>query len=164
MRKTKRVQALLRKGFDDFGYNFRSGFECEVAYKLHAGGIKFTYESDILDFYAPTRNGLCLDCNSSNIGSRCKYLVDFTIYGDSGDIIFIETKGRLTSKDRTKYVNIKNSNPDIDLRFLFQSDNWLTKTKTKRYSQWATQKGFLSATGVTSSILISQPLSGLTKS
>lgn len=155
----------MEKANEEFGYNFRSAFECKVAYKLSAIDVDWYYERDKLDFYAPSRNGSCLDCGSSNTGKRCVYLVDFSIVRAGESTIVLETKGRLTSTDRTKYVNIKNSNPDVDFRFLFQSDNWLSnKTKKTRYSKWATQKGFHYAIGETSTTYISQPIDGLTKS
>jgi hypothetical protein len=49
---------------------------------------------------------------------------------------YVELKGRFTSADRTKTLLVLKHNPDIDLRFLFQANNTLTKTSKTRYSDW----------------------------
>jgi hypothetical protein len=59
------------------------------------------------------------------------YTPDFII----GSLI-IEAKGRFVSSDRTKMLAAKEANPNLDIRMLFMRDQWCTKKKRKRYSDW----------------------------
>ena len=102
---------------------YRSGFERRFASYLVSQGICFDYERDKIPYIVPPKER--------------KYLVDFTTCG-----IYIETKGRLTSADRKKYLQVKESNPDIDLRFVFQKDNRIYKGSKTYYSDWAEKNGF----------------------
>lgn len=61
--------------------------------------------------------------------------------------MYIETKGYFRPEDRKKLLSVVKNNPNIDLRILFQQDNYLTKAKTSRYSDWAEKKGFKWAVG-----------------
>ena len=99
----------------------RSGYEDRVANNLIRDGVKFEYENVCIK-YKVERN----------------YTVDFSL--ENG--ILIESKGYFKSSDRTKHLLIKEQNPDLDIRFLFQADNWLTTTKTYRYSDWCKKYGF----------------------
>jgi len=65
------------------------------------------------------------------------YNPDFTI----GDI-YIETKGYFDQDDRRKMKHVKRCNPDLDIRIWFQKDGYLTKSKKKRYSDWARDNGY----------------------
>jgi hypothetical protein len=38
---------------------------------------------------------------------------------------------------------VKEHNPDTDIRILFQTDNWISKKKTSRYSDWCDKNGFI---------------------
>ena len=58
--------------------------------------------------------------------------------------IYVEVKGYFTSLDRVKHLLIKKSNPDLDIRFLFQrANNKLSKTSKTTYSAWCEKHGFL---------------------
>jgi hypothetical protein len=57
--------------------------------------------------------------------------------------IYIETKGYLSPRDRRKMELVKLSNPDEDIRFVFQNaNNKLNKRSKTTYGEWATKKGF----------------------
>lgn len=56
--------------------------------------------------------------------------------------MLIETKGYLKPSDRRKLKSVLESNPTLDIRIIFQQDNYLTKSKKTRYSDWATKNGF----------------------
>lgn len=66
----------------------------------------------------------------------------------SGKKIYIETKGRLTSFDRTKLKAIKERHPDVDLRLVLMSDNKIRKNSKVRYSDWCEKYGFPWCIGV----------------
>jgi len=58
--------------------------------------------------------------------------------------IYVEVKGYFTSLDRVKHLLIKKSNPDLDIRFLFQrASNRLSKTSHTTYAKWCEKNGFL---------------------
>ena len=48
-----------------------------------------------------------------------KYLPDFVL--DNG--IILEVKGRFTLDDRKKHLFLRESNPDLDVRFVFDNPN-----------------------------------------
>jgi len=67
------------------------------------------------------------------------------VYDKYGNKIYIEAKGRFTSSDRTKMLRVKELHPDKDIRLVFMQDNYLTKRKIKRYTEWATDNGFINS-------------------
>lgn len=101
---------------------FRSGLEEKVADLLSNLGVKYEYES--------TRVPYQLLCN---------YTPDFLL--PSG--IYLETKGHLTEEDRRKMKAVKKANPDLDIRFVFQSPyNKIYKGSKTTYASWAEKHGF----------------------
>jgi len=50
--------------------------------------------------------------------------------------IFIETKGRFTSSDRTKMEQVIEEHPELDIRLCFMRDNYLYKGSNTKYSDW----------------------------
>lgn len=54
----------------------------------------------------------------------------------------MECKGRLTVHDRTKHVLIAEQHPDLDIRFVFQYNNPITKGSKTKYTDWAEKHGF----------------------
>ena len=57
--------------------------------------------------------------------------------------VIVECKGRLTVHDRTKHLMIKAQHPELDIRFVFQYNNPITKGSKTRYTDWAEKHGFL---------------------
>ena len=56
--------------------------------------------------------------------------------------VLVETKGRLTTFDRTKHVLIAEQHPELDIRFVLMYDNKLDKDSETRYSEWMEKHGF----------------------
>ena len=106
----------------------RSFFEVDVHKKLNSKFKVVEYETEKLPYVLEK-----------------VYIPDFIVYDKYGNKIYIEAKGRFTSSDRTKMVKVKENNPDKDIRIVFMQDNYLTKKKLKRYTQWATDNGFINS-------------------
>jgi hypothetical protein len=92
----------------------RSGFERDQAARLIANGVIFNYEAESFEYLAKVH----------------RYTPDF--YFPFSDI-YVETKGRFTSADRTKMKAVIEQ-CDIDLRMVFMSDG--KATPKMRYSEW----------------------------
>ena len=119
-RRTKRV-AVGR---------YRSGLEQDVALDLNKKGIVYGYESVVFRYTVPAQ--------------LHRYTPDFVLPNG----IYVEVKGRLTFYDRRKYLAVAESNPGIDLRFLFhRPGNRISKVSETTYSKWAEDNGFLWAGG-----------------
>ena len=76
-----------------------------------------------------------------------RYTPDWIITFPSGRKRYIETKGYFRPEDRTKILSVLHHHPGIDLRLVFQRDNFLSKTSKTRYSDWAKQHGITFALG-----------------
>ena len=124
-KKTKRRKSTKSGG----RVTSRSGFERKVMSNLTKSGIKYRYEPYSLTYAVPARDG--------------KYNPDLE-FGDAiqGCGFLVEIKGKFTSKDRTKHLGVRKANPGVEVRFLFQRDNWLTSKHKKRYSDWCIDNGF----------------------
>jgi hypothetical protein len=107
---------------------YRSKSEERVAGHLNELGVAYDYEpKDKKLKYAIERTAY--------------YLPDFVLE-DSG--IILEVKGEFTSSDRAKYLRIRDSNPSMDLRFVFdRATSKLSKKSKTTYAQWADKNGFL---------------------
>ena len=102
----------------------------DFASKLTEDKIKFDYESRKIKY------------KKYDTIPTCTYTPDFPLVKKDGSLMYLETKGRFLSADRSKHLRVKKEHPDLDIRFVFQYDNWLTKTKTSKYSDWCIKKGF----------------------
>lgn len=112
---------------------FRSKFEASIAAQLRSIGVKYSYESETLKYTSRVRGGRCDACGSTSVHKRRTYTPDFIVVGRKGKL-YIEVKGRLTSMDRTKMLDVLRCNPSINLLMVFQRDN---KIDSKRkYSDW----------------------------
>jgi hypothetical protein len=109
---------------------YRSKYEANIAKDLKARRIKFEYETVKIPYYL-SKKGRCKFCSSGVVFVHKVYTPDFII----GSLI-IEAKGRFISSDRTKMLAAKEANPNLDIRMLFMRDQWCTKKKRKRYSDW----------------------------
>jgi hypothetical protein len=109
---------------------YRSKYEANIAKDLKARRIKFEYETVKIPYYL-SKKGRCKFCSSGVVFVHKVYTPDFII----GSLI-IEAKGRFVSSDRTKMLAAKEANPNLDIRMLFMRDQWCTKKKRKRYSDW----------------------------
>jgi hypothetical protein len=104
---------------------FRSGFEKRIYENAKKSKKKLEYEP-----------------NHPRIGYVIpyRYIPDFVLPNG----IFVEAKGYLRPRDRTKMRKVREQNPNLDIRFLFQTANQrLTKSKnSEMYWQWAERLGF----------------------
>lgn len=110
------------------GLTLRSGFEQRVAKYLDKKKIKYEYETVKLEYTAPE--------------TKHSYTPDFIIdRGKKLGKLFVEVKGRWTAQDRKKMVQVKECNPDKDIRIIFMIDNPITKKSKTTYTMWAEKRG-----------------------
>jgi DNA-directed RNA polymerase subunit RPC12/RpoP len=80
----------------------------------------------------------CANCGHNVILKERNYTPDVVL----GNGVVVEIKGKFTGEMRTKMLAVRRCNPDLDIRMLFQADNWLTRKKKQRYSDWCERNGF----------------------
>lgn len=106
--------------------SYRSGLESRVSTELAAAGVKFRYEELVVAYVTPEQ--------------KHKYTPDFLLC--STDII-VETKGLFTSADRKKHLLVREGNPHLDIRFVFQrSSTPINKGSKTTYAMWCEKNGF----------------------
>lgn len=127
---------------------FRSGFESDLSKDLEEKGLWFEYESKLCKFNytTPIKKGECVDCKGEAVIQNHTYTCDFVLEKKDGSLMFVETKGRLVSKDRTKHKYIKEQHPDVDLRILFSYNG--KATPKMFFLDWAKSLGIPAATVV----------------
>ena len=105
---------------------FRSGFERKLYEKAISDGQQLDFE----------RKDTTLRYNKP-----ATYLPDFVLPNG----VLVESKGRFTSFDRTKMLRVREQNPEVDIRFVFQrAGNKLTKSPNSlTYGEWCDKHGFL---------------------
>lgn len=117
---TKR-QAAVKHGY-------RSGLEEEVDNTLKQRGIDGEYEQHKVAYAKPATYHI--------------YTPDFKLPNG----IFIETKGRFVLADRQKHILIKQQNPELDIRFVFQNSKAKIRKGSKTtYADWCNKHGFIYA-------------------
>lgn len=103
---------------------YRSNFEAEVGRALYERGVDFKYEPNKISFQPKPR----------------VYIPDF--YVPDNDF-YIEVKGRFIQSDRVKHVLVKEQNPDLEVKFLFQNARQkIYKGSKTTYADWAEKYGF----------------------
>lgn len=112
---------------------FASKFERYIYDKLEKEGLKVEYEPQTFDYRRRTRQTFCGDCGSKKTFRKARYTPDFKI----GRSIYIEAKGYFKPEKRAAMEDFLASNPGFDLRFVFGADNWLTRKRVTKYSDWA---------------------------
>lgn len=114
---------------------FRSGYEQKVYDNAVERGRELDFErpDSVLRYTKPARNA--------------RYIPDFVLPNG----VLVETKGRLTSADRSKMLNVARDNPEADIRFLFQrASQRITKSPNSlTYGEWADKHGFRWSAGET---------------
>ena len=109
-------------------HGYRSGLEEDLDNTLKSQGIDGQYEQHKVVYAKPA--------------TYHTYTPDFRLPNG----IFIETKGRFVLADRQKHILIKQQNPDLDIRFIFQnSKNKIRKGSKTTYADWCIKYGFLFA-------------------
>ncbi len=105
---------------------YRSGLEEKVAGFLRKSRIAYEYEPLRVPFIQPAKNR--------------KYTPDFILPNG----IVIETKGRWVTNDRQKFLMLRNSQPHLDVRFVFSNPRSKIGKKSKTtYAMWCEKHGFL---------------------
>ena len=108
---------------------YRSHFELRIAKSLMNKDVKFEYEKHKVVYVPKPRT----------------YVPDF--YFPSTDV-YVEVKGHLDKNDRVKMLLVKEQNPDMDIRILFQNArNKIYKGSKTTYGAWADRYGFEWAEG-----------------
>lgn len=103
---------------------FRSQFELKLAKIMVDKGVVFEYESSKINFVPKPRT----------------YTPDFYIPHRD---IYIEAKGKLDKGDRVKMILVREQNPDLDIRIVFQNArNKIYKGSKTTYGDWANRHGF----------------------
>lgn len=105
---------------------YKSHFELEVSEKLGDEN----YEVSEVEYEEPAVSH--------------KYTPDFTITTTDGHTVHFETKGRFRTKsEANKYIWVRDSNPEIDLRFIIMDKKTLMprSKKTTMYN-WLLKNGF----------------------
>ena len=100
---------------------FRSGLEERIAKTFDKENVTYLYESTAYEYTLVS-----------------KYTPDFFL--ESG--VIIECKGVFKPSDRRKMLAIKHQHPDLDIRFIFQRNNTLTKSSKTTYGDWCDKHGF----------------------
>lgn len=121
----------------------RSLFEKVVCDDLTDRGVQYAYESESLEWFEK-QVGTCAACDSKGETYASRW---YTPDVDLGDRLFVEIKGKFTAKDRKIALGIREAHPDVEIRYLFQRDNKLSKASATRYSDWAEANGFKYAIG-----------------
>ena len=100
---------------------FRSGLEEKVADLMVELGVKYEYESTKVPYVI-----------------QHNYTPDFLLPNG----IFLECKGYWDPDDRRKIKAVKEQNPDLDIRMVFQSPfNKISKKSKTTYAQWCDKHG-----------------------
>ena len=133
-RRRRKKKPKKRRVFMYKGIKMASHKETEFAKWMDDNGIYWQYEPEKFEWIPP----------------KAKYTPDFKVAVETrqGDYFFVEYKGYLRPKDRTKMKAIKEQHPDTDIRFVFQNANKkLYKGSKTEYWMWAEQHGFPWAEG-----------------
>ena len=105
---------------------FRSKFEEQIAKWFDSKGIEYDYEPCKLKYIVPE--------------SYHTYTPDWSLKQNS---IYYESKGKLDALTRKKLINIRDSNPGITIRIIFQNASVkLRKNAKMTYGEWATKNKF----------------------
>ncbi|NBQ96906.1 MAG: endodeoxyribonuclease [Microbacteriaceae bacterium] len=111
-------------------HGYKSGLELEISEQIKKSEYELRYETETLTYTVPER--------------KAKYTPDFVFVKRNGATMYIETKGRWTTADRTKMKHVLQSNPGIDIRMIFQNPNQkLSKTSLTTYETYARKLGIV---------------------
>ena len=95
---------------------FRSNLEKNIADLLTGLGVSYEYESEKLGYTIEHH-----------------YTPDFVL----PNYTYLEAKGYWAPEDRRKILAVKKSNPEIDIRMVFQSPyNTISKKSKTTYAKW----------------------------
>ena len=111
---------------------YKSRYEYNQAVRLEKNGVNFEYEKHKIEWYQEISRGHCPVCQSTDVCQVRSYTPDFYFPETN---IYVETKGRFTSENRTFMSQIVKQ-ADTEIRMVFMADNYCTKKKGMKYSRW----------------------------
>ena len=118
-KSSKRQQAIK--------HGYRSGLEDDISEDLKQRGVAFGYETMKIKWV--------LHRNKS-------YTPDFILPNG----VIMESKGRFTTDDRMKHLEIKKQHPELDIRFVFSNSRAKIRKGSKTtLGMWADKNGFMYA-------------------
>ena len=110
-------------------HGYRSGLEELNAKWLTHHGVPVIFEQTKIAFIQPE--------------IKRTYTPDFFLPNG----IYVETKGRFVTQDRSKHLWIRNQRPELDIRFVFQNPHSpINKGSKTTYAIWCERHGFKWAT------------------
>jgi hypothetical protein len=132
----------------------RSGFEDKLDADLKDQGCSYWYEPFKIPYEIKETRNYIPDFVISK-GKLTKPKKSLT-FDEARDMILIEAKGFFKYQDRVKMLLVKEQYPELDVRLVFQNNNYITKLTKKqksmkkegkefvkeRYSDWAEKHGF----------------------
>lgn len=101
--------------------NYRSGLEERIGKLFDKNAVPFLYEVSKYDYV-----------------TKSKYTPDFFLPNG----VILEAKGFFKPSDRRKMLAVKEQNPELDIRFVFQRNNTLSKNSKTTYGAWCEKHGF----------------------
>jgi len=130
---------------------WRSGFERRIREDLDRREITYTYESHQFPVTLDIPGCFCEACGDRRIKRVTRYTPDFYFYHPSdGKPLIVEAKGKFDAKARKLALAFKRQyGYKYEYRLLFQRDNWMTKEKKQRYSDWCATHNILCHVGRT---------------
>lgn len=117
----------------------RNGLEYGVRDRLKELHADFEYENETLPYLSSVVGGCCKECGSKKVGKSRKYLPDFVVFHSDYSKMYIETKGRFPSTDRSKMRDVRRAHPAADIRMVFSSTS---KAREIEYGRWCEKNGF----------------------
>lgn len=119
-----------------------STFEDTIIQDLKDRGIEYEYEPKTFEYLRGVRGAYCTQCDSKVVRVKRRYTPDLRLGS-----VWIEAKGKFSPENRSKMEDFLEGHPEIDLRFLFMRDNWLTSKHKTKYSDWCKKLGIKYAIG-----------------
>ena len=101
---------------------FRSELEERIAKKFEKDNVAYLYEARSYKYILES-----------------KYTPDFFLQHNN---IIIEAKGFFKPSSRRLMLAMKKQYPDLDIRFVFQRNNTLSKNSKTHYGDWCDKHGF----------------------
>lgn len=138
---TGRSVPVLRRNWRG-GSDHASKFEDTIIQDLKDRGIEYEYEPETFEYLRGVRGAYCAQCGSKVVRVKRRYTPDLRLGS-----VWVEAKGKFSPENRSKMEDFLEGHPEIDLRFLFMRDNWLTNKHKTKYSDWAKKLGIKYAIG-----------------
>ena len=129
MRMAKRPRTTTSKvRRNAIKHGYRSGLEHTISQQLEKAGVPVIYEQEKLAFLWPSRPST--------------YTPDWKLLTKDGSYFYVESKGRFLTQERQKHLLLREQHPDINIRFVFSSNQKLYKGSKTTYSMWCEKHGF----------------------